>query len=165
MSAEYEYFLSRFHVEAGDRVAENLWRRHAGTGSWQFLSFWDWGWHEPTKTMRQHGVPHTESFHPVSADHAAELEKDRARWFLYWAVYRDEPKPGAKPVNVARKRPSPESGRDEIFGRGDEWVKTTKIFDFYSPWPTDPPHLEPVEPADAERILQERRGVTGATSW
>ncbi|MFI0817264.1 hypothetical protein ACH4TX_12260 [Streptomyces sp. NPDC021098] len=165
MSQDYAHFLKRFRVQEGDRVAENLWRRDVRTGHWQFLSFWDWEWHEPTQTMREHGSPDVESLQPVSVEQANDLEKDRARWFLYWAVYRSEPNPGDEPVNVARKRPSPESGRDEIFGTGDEWMRTTKIFDFYSPWPTDPPHLEPVDAAEAERILQERRGVTGATSW
>ncbi|MFI0817271.1 hypothetical protein ACH4TX_12300 [Streptomyces sp. NPDC021098] len=165
MSMAYEYFLVPYEVREGNRTGETFWRRLPGTEEWQFLSFWDWEWHKLAETAPRHGSPQAASLQPVSPEQAAELENNRSRWSLYWAVYPDTPKPGDQPVNVVRRKLSPDKSQDQIFGRDNQWVRTTDIFDFYSPWPTDPPHLEPVDAHEAERIIMERRGISGATSW
>ncbi|MET7761888.1 hypothetical protein ABZS71_07575 [Streptomyces sp. NPDC005393] len=160
----YEYFLEPFEVREGNRTGETFWRRRPGTEAWQFLSFWDWEWHDLAATAPQHGSPHAESLRPVSPEHAAELENDRSRWSLYWAVYRGEPKPGDQPVNVVRRKVSPDKSQDQIFGR-DNQGQDDGYLRLLLPWPTDPPHLEPVDAHESERIIKERRSISGATSW
>ncbi|MER7399674.1 hypothetical protein ABT381_29660 [Streptomyces sp. NPDC000151] len=164
MTAEYEYFIKATEDKQVRRTVEGLWRRSAGTGNWEYLSLWDWDWHPVGPDQRIKEGPAPETLTPVTPERADELKQDRSRWSLHWALYRNEPRPGEQAGGVVRRKYSPESGRDEAFGRDKMWARTTSIFDFHSAGPHDPPHLVPITPDEAERIIQRVLGVSGATA-
>ncbi|MGI5470455.1 hypothetical protein [Streptomyces sp. CA-132043] len=159
MTAEYEYFIKTGEDMQTHRATEALWRRAAGTQHWEYLSFWDWDWHVAGTDQRVKEGPAPESLTPVAAERAEELQQDRSRWSLYWAVTR-----GGEARGVVRRKCSPESGRDEAFGRDKTWAPTTAIFDFHSAGPHDPPNLTPITADEADQILYRILGVSGATA-
>ena len=64
---------------------------------------------------------------------------------------------------VYRQLRSPERLIEEGFGHANTWVPTPDIRDFQRGGPHDVPDLEPIDAATAERLIQETRGITGAT--
>ncbi|POX40898.1 hypothetical protein C3486_11970 [Streptomyces sp. Ru73] len=164
MTAEYEYFIATGEDMETHRTTEDLWRRPLGSEEWEFLSFFDWEWHRAGPGHKVSNGPNPDALTPVTPERAMELAADRGRWALYWAVYRDEPRPGEKARGVVRRKYSLETGRDEAFGRDKTWARTTAIFDFHSAGPHDPPHLVPITAEEADQILFRILGVQGATA-
>ncbi|MEU6116061.1 hypothetical protein ABZ840_16225 [Streptomyces sp. NPDC047117] len=164
MTTAFEYFIETREDRQVHRKKENLWRRVVGTEEWDYLSFWDWEWHRIGTDPRVTTAPAWETLSPVSPERAEELKQDRSRWSLYWAVYRDEPQPGDKARGVVRRKYSPETGRDEAFGRDKSWAHTEAVFDFHSAGPHDPSHLVPITSDEADQILYRILGVSGATA-
>ncbi|MFI9028574.1 hypothetical protein [Streptomyces sp. NPDC053560] len=164
MTAEYEYFIETDEDPYVHRTSEALWRRAAGTQNWEYLSLWDWDWHLVGPDQRLKDGPVLADLTPVTPERAEELKQDRSRWCLYWARFGSEPRPGEQAGGVVRRKPSPESSRDEAFGRDQVWARTPSIFDFHSAGPHDAPHLVPITADEAEEILQRVFGVSGATA-
>ncbi|MBB5121365.1 hypothetical protein AF335_13495 [Streptomyces eurocidicus] len=161
MSDPYEYFVKAAPPYTEERPS-GLWRRLAGR--WEYLSLLDWEWH----AVSAEGVtapPAAEVLYPVPAERAAALEADRQGWVRYWAYYFDEAewRDGEEPTTVVRRRRSPERIYDETFMRTNEWQPDSVVYEFFHPRGSNPPHLVEIGVDEAERLLQEIRGVTGAT--
>ena len=62
-----------------------------------------------------------------------------------------------------RQLRSPERLIEEGFGHANTWVPTSDIRDFQRGGPHDVPDLEPIDAETAERLIQETRGISGAT--
>ncbi|MEU5188504.1 hypothetical protein AB0G83_15370 [Streptomyces klenkii] len=161
MSEQYEYFVKAAPPYTEDRPS-GLWRRLGE--QWDYLSLLDWEWHSVGEAGVQ-SPPSPQVLYPVSAERAAVLEADRQGWVRYWARYTDlqDWEEGELPTTVVRRRQSPDRVLDEAFLVGDTWGATRSIFDFFDPRPSSPPHLVEITPDEAEGLLQELRGVTGAT--
>ncbi|MEU3351993.1 hypothetical protein [Streptomyces sp. NPDC037389] len=156
----YEYFVKATPPNTPERPS-SLWRRSGD--EWEFLSLLDWEWHKVKDTIEH--VPGPGALHPVTAERAAELEADRQGWVTYWAFYSSERRwrAGKGPTTVVRRRRSPERIYDETFMQGDVWEPDSAIFEFFDARQSNPPHLEEITVEEAERLLQELRGVMGAT--
>ncbi|ARP72325.1 hypothetical protein LK07_24035 [Streptomyces pluripotens] len=158
---EYEYFLK---VHRGYTPARKvgLWRRR-GEEAWEYLSLLDWKWHSIGEGGRVKNPPTAAALEPVSTQCAAELEADRQGWVEYWALYLDEAdyREGVAPVTVVRRRSSPERVMDEAFVVGNKWAPDPVIYEFTHSR-TDR-HLEEITAEQAEHLIRELRGVTGAT--
>ncbi|MEU1277676.1 hypothetical protein [Streptomyces sp. NPDC005805] len=161
MSEQYEYFVRVSPGYTVDRPA-NLWRRNGD--SWEYLSLLTWEWRpvaEPEKYL-----PKREALHSVTAERAAELEADRQGWVRYWAEYGSEAswRSGKAPYSVVRRRSSPERVHDEAFMVTNTWETTDRVYDHFSARSDELTHLVEVTPDEAERLLQQVRGVSGATA-
>ncbi|MEV6668686.1 hypothetical protein [Streptomyces sp. NPDC051162] len=161
MSDQYEYFAEVSKGYTLERP-DGLWRRSGA--EWEYLSLLDWQWHN-VKDTNVNYPPVAEKLHAVTAERAAALEADRQGWVRYWARYTDEEdwRTGEPPTTVVRRRPSPERVYDEAFKMDDSWGPTATVLDFFDARKSDPPHLVEISRDDAEQLLQELRGVTGAT--
>ncbi|MGW1072737.1 hypothetical protein [Streptomyces sp. NPDC002537] len=156
----YEYFVKATPPYTEERPS-SLWRRSGD--EWEFLSLLDWEWHQVENTIKYRPMP--EALFAVTAERAAELEADRQGWVQYWAYYSSERrwKSGKGPTTVVRRRRSPERIYDETFMRNNAWEPDSAVFEFFDARQTNPPHLEEITVEGAERLLQEIRGVMGAT--
>ncbi|WKK20910.1 hypothetical protein QZH56_18600 [Streptomyces olivoreticuli] len=156
----YEYFVKATPPYTQERPS-SLWRRSGD--DWEFLSLLDWGWHKVKGTIEH--VPTPEALHRVTAERAVELETDRQGWVRYWAYYGDEEewRDGEEPTTVVRRRRSPERIYDETFMRDNRWQPDSAVFEFFDARASRPPYLVDISADEADRLLQEIRGVTGAT--
>ena len=156
---DYEYFarVSKARKDSVDRPS-GLWRRRGD--ELEYLSMVDWSWHPRTNES----VPHPDLLVPVTPEQVEVLLADRQRFARYWVEYLS-PEKGDLNENtlVYRQLPSPEGVIDEGFGRANTWVRTPTIRDFQANGPHDRPDLEPIDRETAERLIQETRGISGAT--
>ena len=161
MSTEdgYEYLarVSKASKETVDRPS-GLWRRRGD--ELEYLSTVDMSWHPRGDVY----VPHPDLLVPISIEQVQILLADRQRFARYWAEHLS-PDKGDLYENtlVYRQLLSPEGDIDEGFGLTNTWVRTQTIRDFQAAGPHDHPDLEPIDAATAERLIQETRGITGAT--
>jgi hypothetical protein len=156
---DYEY-LAEFFIGGGESVdrPSGLWRRRGD--EYEYLSLIDWTWHARGDVY----LPHPDLLHPISAEQAQKLLADHQRFVKYWVLRRSPSKGDLYDDTIVyRQIPSPESLVEEGFGRANEWVRTQDIRDFEVGGPHDVPDLEPIDAETAERLIQETRGVTGAT--
>ncbi|MFH8337756.1 hypothetical protein [Streptomyces sp. AM6-12] len=158
---EYEYFTEMHRGYNPPRV-DGLWRRRDGE-AWEYLSLLDWEWHKAGDDETVKGPPTASSLERISAERAAELEADRQGWVTYWALYMDEAdfRDGVAPETVVRRRSSPDRVLDEVFGAGNKWAPDPIVYEFTHSRTEH--HLEEITADEAERLLRETRGVTGAT--
>ncbi|MET9413372.1 hypothetical protein ABZY03_04130 [Streptomyces klenkii] len=158
---QHEYFVKASPPYTEERPS-SLWRRLGE--EWEYLSLMDWEWHNVKDTTVK-TPPATEVLCSVTAERATELEADRQVFVRYWARYTNEQywREGQSPTTVVRRRRSPEGKLDEVFRRNGSWGPTDAIFEFFDPRPSNPPYLVEITADDAEALLQELRGVTGAT--
>ncbi|MFG1906732.1 hypothetical protein [Kribbella sp. NPDC048928] len=154
----YEYFarVSTADKETIDRLS-GLWRRRGD--ELEFFSTVDLTWHP-----RGPYVPHSDLLVPISTEQVQILINDRQRFTRYW-VWHQSPEKGDFEENttVYRKLINPDGDIDEGFGRSNTWVRTQDIREFRAAGPHDHPDLEPIDRETAERIIQQTRGITGAT--
>ncbi|WP_424892940.1 hypothetical protein [Streptomyces sp. XH2] len=163
--ARYDYFVKTSPNGYPVERPSSLWRCAAGRDEeWEFLSLLDWQWHRAEDTDVQLPPPRA-ALHEVTADRAEDLQADRQGWVRYWARYVDEQdwRAGEPPVSVVRRRRSPERVYDEAFKTWNEWGPTQAVHDFFDARPSNPPHLVEIDPAEAERLLDELHGAKGAT--
>ena len=157
----YEYFAKVRHADTVERPSA-LYRRDGGQR--EYLSLLNWKWHPVAPPMHW---PHENTLVPVDAETVARLLADRQRFARYWIEPRsDEPLPGSArrtETFVYRRLSSPERLVDEVFAPWNEWTTTDKIFDYLSPRSSAQPLLIPADRDTVERILQQERGITGAT--
>ncbi len=141
----------------------SLWRRF--DEQWEYLSLLDWSWKTVEAEREAWFLPRAEDLHPVSAHRAAALEADRQVFVRYWARYVDEEdwRDGEPPSTVVRRRRSPECVLDESFRRRGVWGRTLAILDVHEGRSSDWPHLVELTAKEADALLHELFGVTGAT--
>jgi hypothetical protein len=155
----YQYIAEVF--EAGGESVERpsgLWRRRGD--DYEYLSLIDWSWH-PRGDV---DLPHPDLRVPISAEQAQTLLADRQRFVKYWVLQRSPDKGDLfEDTIVYRQLPSPERLVEEGFGRANTWIPTQDIRDFEVGGPHDVPDLEPIDAETAARLIEETRGVTGAT--
>ncbi|MFF1822175.1 hypothetical protein ACFVWG_33020 [Kribbella sp. NPDC058245] len=156
----YEY-LVRVFEPAGESVdhPSGLWR-HRGD-DFEYLSMVDWSWHPRGEVP----LPHPDLRVAISAEQAHTLLEDRQRFVRYWAEHLS-PENGdlVEDRLVYRQLRSPERLVEEGFGRDNAWVSTRTIRDFQVGGPHDVPDLHPIDATTAEQLIQETRGVSGATN-
>jgi hypothetical protein len=154
---EYLARVSKSAKETVDRPS-GLWRRRGD--ELEYLSIVDMSWHPRGDVY----VPHPELLIPVSPEQVQVLLSDRQRFARYW-VERLSPEKGDlhEDTLVYRQLLSADGDIDEGFGRGNTWVPTRTIREFQVGGPHDVPDLEPIDRETAERLIQETRGITGAT--
>lgn len=129
---------------------EELWRV---TGDrWEYFSLSDWVW---TPLEERRSPPHPDALAAITPEQAAELETDRQRLVRYWVDRAVEP----PTIYRWRRRPTIE----EVFGRSNRWTDTYIIREFLHAGPWHSPQLDEIDAKTAERIIQETRGITGAT--
>jgi hypothetical protein len=155
-SDDYRHYV-RFSAGRSAQLPEELWRERGG--EWEYLSLVDWQWH---RHLGKALLPHPNTLVEVSAQQAAELQRDRQRFVRYFARY-DKPAPGPddEPLLVYRYRRLPTTG--EVFGDENSWERTRTVSHFLNPGPNEPPFLVEIDQATAEAIIQRSRGVSGAT--
>lgn len=85
----------------------------------------------------------------------------------FWALYGGGHawSRGKLPRTVFRQRRTPEHHDDTEFSPYGHWTGSRAMVRFRDARDDDPPHLVAISAEDAERLLQELRGVTGATGW
>ncbi|MGZ0149497.1 hypothetical protein ACXJJ3_20705 [Kribbella sp. WER1] len=155
----YEYLarVSKAGKETVDRPS-GLWRRRGD--ELEYLSTVDMTWRPSGNAY----VPHPDLLIPISTEQVQVLLNDRQRFARYWVWYLSPEKGDLyEDTLVYRKLLSPEGDIDEGFGRNNTWVRTPDIRDFQAAGPHDHPDLEPIDRETAERLIQETRGITGAT--
>ncbi|TDD50898.1 hypothetical protein E1263_30545 [Kribbella antibiotica] len=155
----YEYLARVFAAggESADRPS-GLWR-HRGN-AFEYLSMVDWAWHPQGDVL----LPHPDLRVVISTEQAELLLADRQRFAKYW-VERLSPAKGDlyEDILVYRLLRSPERLVEEGFGRANIWAPTDTIKRFRVGGPHDVPDLEPIDRNTAERLIQETRGISGAT--
>ncbi|MET9413370.1 hypothetical protein ABZY03_04120 [Streptomyces klenkii] len=166
MAGQYEFFAvtgpTAMALYTEDRPS-SLWRR--SDEQWEYLSLLDWSWNGVKAEEEVRFLPRVEELHPVSAQRAAELEADRQVWVRYWAHYVDEEdwRDGEPPTTVVRRRRSPERTLDESFQADDRWGPTFAILDVHEGRTSDWPYLVELNASEADALLHDLFGVTGAT--
>jgi hypothetical protein len=156
---DYAYFarVSKAREETVERPS-GLWRRRGD--ELEYMSMVDWSWHPRGDAY----VPHPDVLVPISREHLETLLGDRQRFARYWVHYLSPEKGDLhEEVRVYRQLPNPGRVIDEVFGRTNEWIPTHVVRDFQSAGPHDVPDLEPIDAETAERLIQETRGISGAT--
>ncbi|MEU4192822.1 hypothetical protein AB0E69_13045 [Kribbella sp. NPDC026611] len=104
-----------------------------------------------------------EIFEPAG-ESAEALQADPQRFANYWVQHLSPAKGDLhEETRVYRLLPSPEHLVEQVFGRNNEWIPTETIRDIEVGGPHDLPDLEPIDAATAERLIQETRGISGAT--
>jgi hypothetical protein len=157
---EYEYFVRTYRPLYTIERPGELWRRSGD--AWGYWSSFNQRWQ---RTGEDHVTrpPPEGSLFRVTPERAAELVADPQSWVRYWALYREDPDKGGEPRTVVRRRISPEQLLDEIFGRDDQWFRTTALIDFESAWMESIDFLVEIDQETAESIIQRISGVSGAT--
>ncbi|WKU45696.1 hypothetical protein Q3V23_17460 [Streptomyces sp. VNUA116] len=166
MAGQHEYFVGSGQTAMALYTEErplNLWRRM--DEQWEYLSLLDWVWHEVKADHEAWILHRSGDLIPVTAQRAAELEADRQACVRYWAHYVDEQdwREGEPPTTVVRRRRSPECDLDESFRRRGVWGPTLAILDVHEGRSSDWPHLVELSANEADALLHELFGVTGAT--
>lgn len=159
---EYEYFLQPVKHLDVNRTSESLWRKPQGAEAWEYRSLIDGDWHAVDPVEKIPRVPGLGELQKITPAQAAVLSSDRSRWNLYWARYPDVPEVGETARSVVRRKASPEACLDEVFGRGDVWKTTRDIREACSLRTSNPPHIQPVDWATAQKIIREARGPAAA---
>ena len=157
---DYEYIAEIF-VQGGGSVdrPSGLWRRRGD--EYEYLSLIDWTWHARGDVY----LPHPDLLQPISAEQAQIMLADRQRFAKYWVQYLSPEKGDLnEETRVYRRLPSPEGLVEQVYGRDNKWIPTNVIRDFEVGGPHDVPDLEPIDAATAERLVEQTRGITGATS-
>ncbi|MFC9687298.1 hypothetical protein ACFTSF_02070 [Kribbella sp. NPDC056951] len=157
----YEYF-ARVWEPDGDSVdrPSGLWRRQ-GDEELEYLSLVDWTWH-PRDAV---APPHPDLLVPISVEQVETLLGDHERFVSYWVQRLSVAKGDlSDEIRVYRQLPNPGGVVDEVFGRDNAWISTRTIRDFQAAGPHDVPDLEPIDTATADRLIQETRGISGATA-
>ena len=149
---DYEYFAKVGPGRTEERP-RSLWRR--AEGQLEFLSLLDWSWHPVGGEVL---APRPDVLVPISPEQAERLLGDRQRFVEYWV----EPATERRRALVYRRRRSPELVADEIFGRDDAWVRTHAVREFLSGQTLEIDLVE-ADQATVERIIEETRGISGAT--
>ncbi|MET7281900.1 hypothetical protein ABZS29_26950 [Kribbella sp. NPDC005582] len=155
---DYEYLAQVWPNETVDAPSA-LWRRSSGAP--EYLSSIDWEWHAGTEEFADRPA---DIFVPITADEAEALQSDRQRFVRYWSY--QHPHGVGKPEKenrVYRQRRSPEHVLEEVFGPDNAWVPTRLIREFIFGDPADRPEMIRIDQAAAEQLIQQTRGVTGAT--
>lgn len=140
----------RYFVYGSWERPEELWR--VTEDSWEYLSLREGRWLELDERVFPR---HADGLEEITPEQATQLEADRQRLVRYW-VNRD-----VTPPIIYRSRRLPAT--DEVFGRSNRWSGTDTIAEFLYPGPHQAPSLEEIDAATAERIVQETRGISGAT--
>jgi hypothetical protein len=100
---------------------------------------------------------------PIDESRVAELVADPQHFTRYWVEYSLE---GERFSAVHRLVNDPGQAFESRFGRGLRWSETNATLrDFLVTGPHDSPNLVEIEPAEAERQIEQTFGVTGATEW
>ncbi|MGW6279201.1 hypothetical protein [Kribbella sp. NPDC055071] len=100
---------------------------------------------------------------PIDESRAAELVADPQHFARYWVEYSFE---GERFSAVHRLINDPGRFFESHFGRAPKWSETnSKLRDFLVNGPHQSPNLVEIEPAEAERQIEQTFGVTGATQW
>jgi hypothetical protein len=157
-TGDYEYLAE---VWPNEKVSapSALWR--TGGDVPEYLSLIDWKWHAGAEEFKARPDG---TFVAITAEEAQALQSDRQRFVRYWSyqIPNDESEP-AKENRVYRRRSSPEKILDEVFGPDNAWVATPVIREFTLGSPADRPELVAIDQAAAEQLIQQTRGITGAT--
>lgn len=148
---DYEYFASVFRRENADHPAA-LWRRRGD--DMEYLSLIDWTWHPAGNVI----PPHPDVLVPIGAEQVSALLADHQRFARYWVL-----REGPEEVRVYRQLSSPERLIEEVFGGDGEWIATHDIRDLQIGGPHDVRDLQPIDAATAEQLIQQTRGISGAT--
>ncbi|TCO47796.1 hypothetical protein EV646_105353 [Kribbella antiqua] len=148
---DYEYLASVFRRESADRPAA-LWRRRGD--DMEYLSLVDWTWHPAGNVI----PPHPDVLVPIGAEQVSALLADHQRFARYWVL-----REGPEEVRVYRQLSSPERLIEEVFGGDGEWIATHDIRDLQIGGPHDVRDLQPIDAATAEQLIQQTRGISGAT--
>lgn len=158
--AEVDEYLTEPLVPYSVDRPSGLWRK--GAAGWEYLSLIDWQWHG--SSVEECTSPPSGGLYPITESRAAELRSDRQGFVRYWMYYhhRDEWRDGEPPTSVARSRRSPEDICDEVFGLGEKWIRTEIVFEFFDYRGSGRPHLIEIPAAEADALIFELRGITGA---
>jgi hypothetical protein len=154
---DYEYFASVFRRESADHPAA-LWRSRGD--DMEYLSLIDWTWHPAGNVI----PPHPDVLVPIGAEQVRSLLADHQRFAKYW-VLRGRSASGSaeQEIRVYRQLSSPERLIEEVFGRDNQWISTHDIRDLQIGGPHDVLDLQPIDAATAEQLIQQTRGISGAT--
>jgi hypothetical protein len=154
----YEYLAEVWPNETVSAPSA-LWR--TGGDVPEYLSLIDWEWHAGAKEFTEYPDG---TLVAITAEEAQALQSDRQRLVRYWSyqIPNDESEP-AKENRVYRRRSSPEKILDEVFGPDNAWVPTPVIREFTLSSPADRPELVAIDQAAAEQLIQQTRGISGAT--
>lgn len=171
----YEYFVVPNYDGGHDSPErfDELWRCRGAT--WEYFSLLDAGWHPEGTTdhlvSSEDGVPveapeappdSPEWRVPVTADRASGLTGDFHQFTRFWG----EGRTGDRPTRVFRQVQSPEARFQSYFGRNGRWSdKSTTLNDFLTNGPHQTPDLVELDAREAEEIIEETAGITGATEW
>jgi hypothetical protein len=153
----YQYFAKLWSGDTTERPS-GLWRRDGDT--WEYLSLSDWAWHLLAAPAI---MPHPDTLVPVTVDEAAALQADRQRFARYWMFPAPPEFAHERPTLIYRRRCSPGRMVDEVFGRDNQWSRTTSIAEYKASGPHEHKELIPTDRDTAERVIQQERGITGAT--
>ncbi|WP_058041253.1 hypothetical protein [Streptomyces roseifaciens] len=166
MTDQFAYFVGTGPTAMALYTEErpsSLWRRSGE--QWEYLSLYDWAWRKVEAKEEAQLLFRAGDLHPVTAQRAAEIEADRQACVRYWARYMDEEdwREGEPPTTVVRRRRSPEYMSDELY-RGSKgfWGPTHVILDVHEGRTSDWPHLVELSAKEADALLHELFGVTGA---
>jgi hypothetical protein len=101
---------------------------------------------------------------PISADRAAQLMADSRHFTRYWVQYSDN---GQRYPGVHRAVSDPGHQFESFFGRTGRWSDTSPILkEFLTAGAHEHANLVEVGPEEAERLIQQEFGISGATqSW
>jgi hypothetical protein len=187
MADQYEYFVEPNHSYGYPdnytgrppnppplKRFRALWRGVHG-GDWEYFSLLDRKWHaEGTiehlaaiSPAGGHWAPSAMSEHPawwlpVSPVEAATLTGDPHQFTRFWRTHPDS---GSRPY-VYREFNTPELTVRSSFGQVLGWTfGSYNLNDFLTNGPHQTPDLIEITPANAEQVIEQRYGVSGATEW
>ncbi|GGR34562.1 hypothetical protein [Streptomyces netropsis] len=118
------------------------------------------------QSERYHGIPVRDLESEVPPERKPEPPgADEA--VRFWALYTNDHawSRGRLPRTVFRRRRTPEHQDDTEFSPHGFWSVSRAMSRSRDARDDDPPHLVEISAEDAERLLQELRGLTGATGW
>jgi len=181
MTDQYEYFVEPNHsygypdTYAGRpptppplKRFRALWRGVQG-GDWEYFSLLDRKWHAEGTAEHAEGLsaPKAKSEHPdwwlpIPAVEAASLAGDPNQFTRFWRTHPDS---GDTP-RVYREFHTPELTIRSSFTKDLGWTSSSQVLnDFLSNGPHQVPDLIETTPVDADELIQQRYGVSGATQW
>lgn len=187
MADQYEYFVEPNHSYGYPdnytgrppnppplKRFRALWRGMHG-GDWEYFSLLDRKWHAEGTVEhlaaispgRSQSAPSAMSEHPdwwlpVSAVEAAVLTGDPHQFTRFWRTHPDS---GQTP-QAYREFHTPELAVRSSFSKDLGWTSSSyDLNDFLSNGPHQVPDLIEITPADAEQVIEQTYGVSGATEW